>query len=165
MDKHVKPRDDNQAVPVQDREITTPYATNLVTNVHRIAFTKALIYLVVLAQLSFNFVTGLVFLEFLKVIYPKVDSVLPTAGNTIRSYIIEAYNEHKAKKKAELQVVKGMIHFSFDLWTSPNHLALLGLVAHWIDQYGQNQSVSFPCEFSSRESQIRHFKNSQPHIN
>ena len=25
------------------------------------------------------------------------------------------------------------VHFSFDMWTSGNHLSLLGLVAHWID--------------------------------
>jgi len=24
------------------------------------------------------------------------------------------------------------IHFNFDLWSSPNHCALLGIVAHWV---------------------------------
>ena len=28
------------------------------------------------------------------------------------------------------------MHFSFDLWTSPNHRAFFGLVGHWIDCYG-----------------------------
>jgi len=28
------------------------------------------------------------------------------------------------------------VHFSFDLWTSPNHRAFFGLVGHWIDCYG-----------------------------
>ena len=40
-----------------------------------------------------------------------------------------------------LQKSVSNINFSFDLWTSPNHLALLGLVAHFIDEKGQNQSM------------------------
>jgi len=65
------------------------------------------------------------------------------------------YNEYKAIKAAELQAVQGMIHFSFDLWTSPNHLALMGIVAHYIDKYGQNQSVSDSCVSYSRASNIK----------
>lgn len=29
-----------------------------------------------------------------------------------------------------------MVHFSFDLWSSPNHRAFLGIVAHWVDTAG-----------------------------
>jgi ABC-type enterochelin transport system permease subunit len=145
MDKHVKPRDNDKAVPVQEAE----YKINLVTTVHKPAFTNHLVYLTVITQLSFNFVTSVIFIEFLKTIYPAIDSILPLAGNTIRSYIIEMYNEYKAIKAAELQAVQGMIHFSFDLWTSPNHLALMGIVAHYIDKYGQNQSVSYSINNTS----------------
>jgi hypothetical protein len=28
------------------------------------------------------------------------------------------------------------VHFSFDMWTSPNHRAFFGLVGHWIDSIG-----------------------------
>ena len=31
----------------------------------------------------------------------------------------------------------GQIHLSFDLWTSSNHLALLGIVGHWISANNQ----------------------------
>src|ERR1700735_5582449 len=32
---------------------------------------------------------------------------------------------------------RGRVHFSFDLWSSPNHLALLGIVAHWANRNGE----------------------------
>lgn len=44
--------------------------------------------------------------------------------------------------KEDLQQAVSKIHFSFDLWTSPNHLALMGVVAHYINKSGKNQSVS-----------------------
>ena len=31
-----------------------------------------------------------------------------------------------------------IVHFSFDMWTSGNHLSLLGVVAHWIDSDSQS---------------------------
>ena len=138
MDKHLKPRSDAKAVPVREAE----YSVNLKTTVHKAPFTEALIYFTVLCQLSFNLVTSIIFTEFLKTMYPTVEKVLPQAANTIRQYILTMFNEYKKAKAAELQAVKGMIHFSFDLWTSPNHHALFGIVAHYIDQFGQNQSVS-----------------------
>jgi hypothetical protein len=51
------------------------------------------------------------------------------------------YMARKKEKLEELAKVKGMIHFSFDLWTSPNHLALIGIIAHYVNNFGQNQSV------------------------
>ena len=29
------------------------------------------------------------------------------------------------------------VHFTFDLWSSPNHFSLLGMTAHWINHEGQ----------------------------
>jgi hypothetical protein len=45
MDKHVKPRDDDKAIPVREAK----YTINLVTTVHKTPFTNALIYLTVIA--------------------------------------------------------------------------------------------------------------------
>jgi len=111
INKHVKLRDDDKVVPIREAE----YKINLVTIVYKLAFTNYLVYLTVIAQLSFNFVTSVIFIEFLKTIYLAIDSMLPLASNTIRSYIIEMYNEYKAIKAAKLQAVQGIIHFSFNL--------------------------------------------------
>lgn len=33
------------------------------------------------------------------------------------------------------------VHLSFDLWTSPNSKAILGLVGHWIDNTGVTRNA------------------------
>ncbi|KJZ69845.1 hypothetical protein HIM_10773 [Hirsutella minnesotensis 3608] len=58
-----------------------------------------------------------------------------------RAILLEAFNKRKEHLKEVLARSVSKIHFSFDLWTSPNHLALLGVVAHFIDEFGQNQSI------------------------
>lgn len=54
------------------------------------------------------------------------------------------FEARKEVLKKELRQSISKIHFSFDLWTSPNHLALMGtgIVAHYIDAAGVNKSVS-----------------------
>jgi hypothetical protein len=50
-------------------------------------------------------------------------------------------------KSSKLQIINILadlstrIHFTLDLWTSPNHRALLGIIAHWISQSGVLQST------------------------
>jgi hypothetical protein len=63
---------------------------------------------------------------------PKVDRLLPQR-DTVRAWIMRAFYECKADVTASLQQAISTITFSFDGWTSPNDLALLGIVAHWVD--------------------------------
>lgn len=39
----------------------------------------------------------------------------------------------------ELAEVSGGIHISFDLWTSTNSIAMLGVVVHYLDRSGKGQ--------------------------
>jgi hypothetical protein len=116
---------------------------------HRVVsdpFRTALITFLVICQLPFAFVVNTLFVEFLKVLYPAIETLIPKAGDTIRGWVLDAYRARKQDLIDELHRTKGMVHFSFDLWTSPNHLAILGIVAHYIDPYGRCQSVStFPA--------------------
>lgn len=105
-------------------------------------FKEALIAFIVICQMALSLVTNDIFVEFLRIIYPSITQILPSSQNTIRDWVITAFEARRIKLKASLSRSESMIHFSFDLWTSPNHLALLGIVAHYIDEYGQNQSVS-----------------------
>jgi len=41
--------------------------------------------------------------------------------------------------KTTLEESHGLIHFSFDQWTSPNPLAFLGVVAHYLDDSHRNR--------------------------
>ncbi|ENH67969.1 hypothetical protein FOC1_g10000208, partial [Fusarium oxysporum f. sp. cubense race 1] len=43
----------------------------------------------------------------------------------------------KERVKQRIQSAKSRIHISCDLWTSPNSLAILGVVAHYVTEDGQ----------------------------
>ena len=113
---------------------------NLTTSVLLQPFKEALIALLVICQLAFNLVTSELFCDLLCTLYPMINKILPRSGNTIRNWVIEAYKTHKEKQKVFISKAKSKINFSFDLWTSPNNLALIGMVAHYIDEYGQMKS-------------------------
>lgn len=115
---------------------------NVAVAVKRQPFIDALVAFVVICQLSINLMVNSLFVELLQVIYPNIESILPKASKTIRGWIIAAFEARKLVLKEDLHKSISKIHFSFDLWTSPNHLALLGIVAHYIDAKGVNQSVS-----------------------
>ncbi|TVY62384.1 putative AC transposase [Fusarium oxysporum f. sp. cubense] len=47
------------------------------------------------------------------------------------------YEDQKEKVKQRIQSAKPRIHISCDLWTSPNSLAILGVVGHYVTEDGQ----------------------------
>lgn len=117
-------------------------------------FQDALVAFIVLCHMALSLVESAVFIEFLTVLYPSLNqSKLLPAKDTMRTWIISAFEVRKDRMKTMLQKSKSKIHFSFDLWSSPNHLALLGIVAHFVDARAQNQSVS-RCILSSMPSII-----------
>ncbi|KJZ79535.1 hypothetical protein HIM_01004 [Hirsutella minnesotensis 3608] len=127
-------------------EYTTPIRQSgsyvqLATTVKRAPFEEALIAFFVVCQIALRLVADELFVGFLRIVYPSIDKLLPGCGNTLRALVLEAFNKRKEHLKEVLARSVSKIHFSFDLWTSPNHLALLGVVAHFIDEFGQNQSL------------------------
>jgi hypothetical protein len=64
---------------------------------------------------------------------PDIEALLPKA-NTVRAWIMRAFQERRADVKLSLQQARSRIALSFDVWTAPNDLTLLGVVGHWIDQ-------------------------------
>src|SRR5436305_9128747 len=58
-------------------------------------------------------------------------SKLPKTADTIRADTIRYFQEAKSTIIELLSMAKGMIHLSFDLWTSPNHKHMIALTAHW----------------------------------
>ncbi len=138
MDKFTAGKADSTTAPKRRDEISI----QLTTTVKLPDFKDALIALVVLCQLSFHLVVDQIFVEFLKTIFPLIEDILPSSSNTIRAWVLSSFKDRKAKIIGVLARSRSIVHLSFDLWTSPNHLALLGIVAHYIDEHGQNQSVS-----------------------
>lgn len=66
-----------------------------------------------------------------------IDTWLPDTHETIRKWIMRQYEVQKEKVKQRIQSSKSRIHISCDLWTSPNSLAILGIVAHYVTEDGQ----------------------------
>lgn len=140
------PSNSDSGLSGDDNEDTTPIRQSgsyvqLTTAVKKAPFEEALIAFFVVCQIAIGLVADELFVAFLRIVYPSIDKLLPGCGNTLRALVMEAFNKRKKHLKGVLARAVSKIHFSFDLWTSPNHLALLGVVAHFIDEFGQNQSV------------------------
>ena len=82
------------------------------------------------------------FYRFLKVIFLKVDDILPKSSDIIRRWIIQVFELRKQRLKESFKKCQSNINFSFDLWTSLNHKALLRVIAYYIDENRVLQSVS-----------------------
>ena len=55
--------------------------------------------------------------------------------------MIKAFEIQKGELRNELKNSRSIISISFDLWTSPNALGVLGVVAHFINQAGKRRHV------------------------
>lgn len=66
-----------------------------------------------------------------------VDTWLPDTHETVKKWIMRQFDAEKARIKQGIQAAKSRIHISCDLWTSPNCLAILGIVAHYVTEDGQ----------------------------
>src|SRR5207244_9089522 len=59
---------------------------------------------------------------------------LPSSGDTIRRWIMENYELKKQEIKRQItKYSKGLVHVSFDLWTSPNQLSIFGMIIHYMN--------------------------------
>jgi hypothetical protein len=69
------------------------------------------------------------------VLFQDVDAYLPRSGDTVHRWLITAFEMQKQEIRRQLhEEPVSKIHLSFDLWTSENQLALLGIVAHYLDK-------------------------------
>lgn len=67
---------------------------------------------------------------------PLLAAELPSA-RTVSRWIGSAFTSFQGVVTELLATALGLIHFSFDVWTSGNSLALLGVVVHFIDNKGK----------------------------
>ena len=59
-------------------------------------------------------------------------NALPSSAGTLSEYIMKALNRRKTQIEALLATSSSLISLSIDIWTSPNHLSFLGVVAHFV---------------------------------
>jgi hypothetical protein len=71
----------------------------------------------------------------------KVASLLPESGSTVRRWLDDLYDQQLALLKRSLASSPAFKkHLSFDLWTSPNSIALLAVIVHYLDGSGTLQT-------------------------
>lgn len=113
----------------------------LVTNVQADRFRYLLIRWIVCMHVALRVVEHHTFRDLISYICPAVLPFFAKTGKTIRRWILEEFKKQRVRVKDELGLAKSMIHISFDLWTSPNSLGLIALVAHFLDKDLKNRSV------------------------
>ena len=88
-------------------------------------------------SLPFRLVECPEFRALLSYLNDDVDTWLPDTHVTIKKWIMRQFDAEKEKIKQNIQSAKSRIHISCDLWTSPNYLAILGIVSHYVTEDGQ----------------------------
>jgi hypothetical protein len=68
-----------------------------------------------------------------------LQELLPHSGDTVRAWMKAEFEAEKELLKTELARSPYKKHLTFDLWTSPNQYALLGITVHFIDHSQQLQ--------------------------
>ena len=73
--------------------------------------------------------------------YTEMPRALLSSGNTIKHWILDQFHCSQQDLARSFTRAKSKIHFTFDIWTSSNHSAFLGAVAHWLDSNYKLQST------------------------
>jgi hypothetical protein len=68
-----------------------------------------------------------------------LQELLPYSGDTVRAWMKAEFEAEKELLKNELARSPYKKHLTFDLWTSPNQYALLGITVHFVDHSQQLQ--------------------------
>ena len=94
-------------------------------------------------HLPFNLIVSPLWKEFLASLESDNTKHVPLAGNTARQWIKEDFKREKALIQQSLKTARSSIHLSFDLWTSTNHKAILGVVAHYLSAGYKSETTLF----------------------
>lgn len=62
-----------------------------------------------------------------------------SSRSTLRRRLVEEFGIQRLQLKEELAVTCKSIALSLDLWTSKNHLPILGIIGHWLTEDSQYQ--------------------------
>ena len=75
----------------------------------------------------------------------------PLGRTTLSQDLSEVFQTSKGHIEKELNGAQTLIHFSFDLWTSPNRLAFIAIFAHFLDREyrQQNRLIGFRRQLGS----------------
>ena len=104
-------------------------------------FKDLLIRWIVYCHIAYFQFENVYFRALLFYIAPGLEKLLPKTAKVIRGWVLEAFAVRKKQLKEEMRNAHSRIHISFDLWTSTNHKAIVGVVAHYITSKGVRRHV------------------------
>ena len=81
------------------------------------------------------------FRTFLQYLNPKVNNWLLHSTTTIQLWTIRTYDTEKLRIQQIVQSALSKVHFTVNLWTSPNSLAIIGIISHYIAENGDLQHL------------------------
>lgn len=117
---------------LQQQQLAAVY--NVVSSFDSSKFKTLLLRWIVCTNISFSEVEHEQFRELLIYCNAVLGDILPRSGNTIRDWVMKEFQAQRILVQKILESYGGQVHISFDMWTSTNSLALLGVVGHWIHQ-------------------------------
>ena len=100
-------------------------------------FRCLLVRLFVQSQLPYILIEQPEFRQLLLYIQPSIGRYLPESRNTISNWIVDEFQQGQAALRDMISQAKSRVHLSFDIWTSPAQLPILGVCAHFVDSLYQ----------------------------
>lgn len=95
---------------------------------------KYLVRWVVNDHMAFTSITTFNFQALVTYLNEDVVAILPS-DRTMSAWVIQEFLEARQKIIDYFKSHADKVHFSHDLWTSPNYHSVLGIVAHWCHLY------------------------------
>lgn len=85
-------------------------------------------------QVSFSIVERPEFQELLLYIQPSIERYLVESHKTIGNWVIDEFKKGQVALKEVLARAKSRVHISFDIWTAPTGVPILGICGHFLDE-------------------------------
>ena len=98
--------------------------------IHLDVLRKLIVEWIVQRRHSFNETESEALHKIFEYLDPRSTTALMSA-RTIGRDITKYFETAKATMKERLSLARSRIHISYDLWTSPNHKAMIAIVTHW----------------------------------
>lgn len=131
---------DSEPSPRRQRTLEESLRKTLVTKTTGQRFRSTLLGWLAGANIPFSGIEHPLFRQLLCLMNKDLlQEVLPRSSDTVRAWMKVEFEAQKEALKDELAGSLYKKHLTFDLWTSPNQYALLGITVHFVDQSQQLQ--------------------------
>ena len=80
------------------------------------------------------------FRAFLTYLNSNVNVYLANNHTTVRSWVLNQYTIEKERIRLRLHCSRSKIYISLDIWTSPNAIPILAIIAHYISEDNKLES-------------------------